>query len=212
MERTKRRAGHARIGHAHADIASGTQKERAGWAKAQKKRKAEKKFETTAENNNSKTSVMRLHDTDLPRLGNTKSRTRHKQNIKEVATAQPTRCGVKQGSATHEGGPFGGERPPQEPRRKRTRSHRLACVWQPATMCQTWHTRPVLATNVATTWGRFKFMTWPVPPCPAPTCLARRRKAWRTEKRLVPSLLGSIQRTVFQTCCIRANARMHFFL
>ena len=105
---------------------------------------------------------MRLHDTDLPRLGNTKSRTRHKQNIKEVAAAQRTRCGVKQGSATHEGGPFGGERPPQEPRRKRTRSHRLACVWQPATMCRTWHTRPVLATNVATTWGRFKFMTWPV--------------------------------------------------
>ena len=111
MERTKRRAGprrNARIGHAHADIASGTQKERAGWAKAQtEKRKAEKKSET--ENNKSKTSVMRLHDTDLPDLGSTKSRTRHKPNSKKVATAQPTRCGVKQGSATHEGGPFGGE-------------------------------------------------------------------------------------------------------
>ena len=51
---------------------------------------------------NAKTSVMRLHDTDLPGQGNTKSRTRHKQNSKEVAAAQRTRCGVKQGSATHE--------------------------------------------------------------------------------------------------------------
>ena len=56
-----------------------------------------------------KSKMSTIHETDLPGLSNTKSHTRHKQNIKEVATAQPTRCGVKQGSATHEGGPFGGE-------------------------------------------------------------------------------------------------------
>ena len=41
---------------------------------------------------------------------------------------------------------------------------------------------------------------------------SRKKSMAHQTKRLVPSLLGSIQRTVFQACCIRANASMPFFL